>query len=193
MRGSEGDVWQCRWGELVHGLRVRRVQVCCMPNTRRTGAKSCARGPGAPQTQSRGCSCRRSVDGRKSSMRSNPLKMPSSMKLANVQRIEDGIRDLGLDTLQRAFEPPLGLLFHRTISTAAHKNAQTQYISNSTPRAQRIGSGFECSRSRCIHQTGCQFSTVNILGTHRTVRSKSVGYGVTDAILINGIVIHRLG
>ena len=60
--------------------------------------------------------------------------MPSSMKLANVQRIEDGIRDLGLDTLQRAFEPPLGLLFHRTISTAAHKNAQTQYISNSTRR-----------------------------------------------------------
>ena len=30
---------------------VRRVQACCMQNLTHCGAKSCAPGPGAPQTQ----------------------------------------------------------------------------------------------------------------------------------------------
>ena len=68
---GEDSGWRRGWVSGLHGVLTQRMRVHRTPYTRRAGAKSCVRGPGAPQTQLGGCSCRRCVDGRTSTFVTN--------------------------------------------------------------------------------------------------------------------------
>ena len=85
-------------------MRVRRVQACCMQNLTHCGAKSCAPGPGAPQTQHGGCPCRQSVDGRKSTTATDL----SASKLTN--RMSKSREQIGKNQLRHEdlLKPPFG-------------------------------------------------------------------------------------
>ena len=70
----------------------------------RCGAKSCARGPGAPYTQQGGCPCRRLVDGRKSTTATDlsASKLTNRMSKSREQIGKNQLRDEDL------LKPPFG-------------------------------------------------------------------------------------
>ena len=76
----------------MHGLCARRVQGCCTRNIRKI---LCA-GPGAPQTQLGGCSCRRCVDGRTSTFATN-LSLSESTNRMKKNREQSGKNQLRLE------------------------------------------------------------------------------------------------
>ena len=87
--GGEDSAWRWGWVSGLHGVLTQRMRVHRTPYMRRAGAKSCLRGPSAPQTQLGGCSRRRSVDGSAWSTATNVL-VDTQVDLQNVKKLGAG-------------------------------------------------------------------------------------------------------
>ena len=94
---GEDSGWRRGWVSGLHGVLTQRMRVHRTPYTRRAGAKSCVRGPGAPQTQLGGCSRRRSVDGSAWSTATNSYIPKSTYRMLKnwgpVRKIELRVED----------------------------------------------------------------------------------------------------